>query len=106
MSCEELAQEKADLEQQLEAANELLAATILLISETTDPDEMMALMMILAACYSLIDSINANITLNYWNQILQGCVPDPMMMRAAAIKKLPAKIRDLAKKLPQLKIPE
>lgn len=106
MTCEELAQEKIDLEQQLEAANELVAATMLLIGETTDPEEMMALMMILSACNSLIDSINANLTLNYWNQILQGCIPDPMMMRSAAIKKLPAKIRDLAKKLPQLDIPE
>jgi hypothetical protein len=99
ISCEDLALQMAELEIDKLAVEELIAEIQAAIGNTTDPEVMMGLMMDLSAAYTLQSEINSDITIVYWNQILLGCIPDPMMGAVAAKQADPLVMHERLRKL-------
>lgn len=81
--CDALAEQMAILETEKAAVIDIIAQLQAAIAATTDPTEMMSLMMDLAEAYRIQSEIDYDISIVQMNQILLGCIPNPWGMPMA-----------------------
>ena len=102
MSCEELELQRIEFQQEYDAAQQLLAAAQLLLAELVDPtpEELAAANSLIAAAMSLVSAATSNLMYNYWNRMMNGCIPGMGMSIQSASKNAAAleKIRDRIRK--------
>ena len=97
MSCEELEQQRIEFQQEYDAAMELLAAAQAVLAGLVDPtpEELAAANALVAAAASLVQAATTNLMYNYWNRMMNGCIPGGMMKAISGSEKL----KELAEKI-------
>ncbi|NCX55853.1 MAG: hypothetical protein EBW87_01440 [Burkholderiaceae bacterium] len=99
MSCEELELQRIEFQAEYDAAQQLLAAAQLVLAELVDPtpEELAAANALIAAAMSLVSAATSNLMYNYWNRMMNGCIPGMMSMSASIDSS--KKLKDLSEKI-------
>lgn len=101
MTCQELELQRIEFQQEYDAAQQLLAAAQLVLAELVDPtpEELAAANALIVAAMSLVSAATSNLMYNWYNRMLQGCIPgmsmaiQPVSKNAQALEKIHDRIR-------------
>lgn len=82
MTCEELEAQRIEFQAEYDAAQQLLAAAQLVLAELVNPtpEELAAANALVAAAMSLVSAATSNLMYNYWNRMMNGCIPGGMSL--------------------------
>jgi preprotein translocase subunit Sss1 len=96
MTCEELEAQRIEFQAEYDAAQQLLAAAQLVLAELVNPtpEELAAAIKAFAAAMSLVSAATSNLMYNYWNRMMNGCIPGGMSMSISN-----EKLKSLAEKI-------
>lgn len=96
MTCEELEAQRIEFQAEYDAAQQLLAAAQLVLAELVNPtpEELAAANALVAAAMSLVSAATSNLMYNYWNRMMNGCIPGGM-----SLSTVNEKLKALAEKI-------
>lgn len=99
MNCEELELQRIEFQAEYDAAQDLLAAAQLVLAELVNPtpEELAAANALVATAMTLVSAATSNLMYNYWNRVMNGCIPgygmSATISESASLKKLADKIK-------------
>lgn len=99
MTCEELELQRIEFQAEYDAAQDLLAAAQLVLAELVNPtpEELAAAELLVATAMALVSAATSNLMYNWYNRMINGCIPGSGMSATisgiASLKKLADKIK-------------